>query len=112
MAEFGKYRNVFDDQEEFNKLNDLILGAIQEFSTYRQGNLTYGEIMFVMECILDSLRGSAEKDAKITAKNIPGLEEAPSFSALLAINARLVETMVKKGIISSDDEAFVLHGDR
>ena len=26
------YRNVFDDANEFNKLHDLILGAIQEFS--------------------------------------------------------------------------------
>jgi len=59
MPELGSYKNVFDDQNEFNKLNDLVLGAIQEFSSYRKGNLTYGEIMFVLECILDSLRGLA-----------------------------------------------------
>jgi hypothetical protein len=110
MADLTKYHNVFDDQSEFNKLNDLILGAIQEFSTYRQGNLTYGEIMFVMECILDSMRGSAEKDAK-TAGNIKGLDDAPTFSTLLGITSRLVEAMVKKGVINSGDEAFILHGD-
>ena len=49
MSELGSYKNVFDDQNEFNKLNDLILGAIQDFSNYRKGNLTYGEIMFVLE---------------------------------------------------------------
>ncbi len=110
MGELGSYKNVFDDQTEFNKLHDLILSAIQEFSVYRKGNLTYGEIMFVMECILDNMRGTSEKDAQSQA-NIKGLAEAPSFTTLLSITARLVETMVKKGMIGSDDEAFILHGD-
>lgn len=110
MSEMGSYRNVFDDQNEFNKLNDLILGAIQEFSDYRKGNLTYGEIMFVMECILDSMRSSSEKDAK-TVQNIKGLEDAPTFSLLLSIVSRLVESMVKKGVIDSSDEKYILHGD-
>jgi hypothetical protein len=110
MPEFGKYRNVFDDQDEFNKLNDLVLGAIQEFSNYRKGNLTYGEIMFVMECILDSLRGSSERDVKATHP-IKGLGEAPSFSALLGVASRLVERLVKKGVIGSEDESFILHGE-
>ncbi|MFP4163968.1 MAG: hypothetical protein ACLFQB_08945 [Chitinispirillaceae bacterium] len=110
MGELGSYRNVFDDQTEFNRLNDLILNAIQEFSDYRQGNLTYGEIMFVMECILDNMRGTSEKDAQ-SHTSIKGLAEAPSFTSLLSISSRLVETMVKKGIISSDDEAYILHGD-
>ena len=82
MSPIGSYRNVFDDQNEFNKLNELILGAIQEFSDYRKGNLTYGEIMFVMECVLDSMRGSSEKDAK-EVSNMKGLKEAPTFSSLL-----------------------------
>ena len=110
MSEMGSYRNVFDDQNEFNKLNDLILGAIQEFSDYRKGNLTYGEIMFVMECILDSMRSSSEKDAK-TAQNIKGIEETPTFSLLLSVVSRLVESMVKKGMIDSSDEKFILHGE-
>jgi hypothetical protein len=109
MAELGSYKNVFDDQNEFNKLNDLILGAIQEFSDYRKGNLTYGEIMFVLECVLDSLRGSSEKDAQ--AGKIKGLTGAPTFTTLLSITSRLVETMVKKGIISGGDEGYILHGD-
>jgi len=110
VSEMGSYKNVFDDQNEFNKLNDLILGAIQEFSDYRKGNLTYGEIMFVMECILDSMRSSSEKDAK-TAQNIKGIEETPTFSLLLSVVSRLVESMVKKGMIDSSDEKFILHGE-
>ena len=110
VPDFGSYKNVFDDQEEFNKLNDLILGAIQQFSDYRQGNLTYGEIMFVLECVLDSLRGTSEKEAQDMAR-LKGLGEAPSFTTLLSVTTRLVETMVKKRMIDSSEEAYVLHGD-
>ena len=110
MSGMQSYHNVFDDQNEFNKLNDLILAAIQEFSDYRKGNLTYGEIMFVMECILDSMRSSSEKDIK-KVQNIKGIDEAPSFSLLLSIVSRMVESMVKKNIIDSKDEDFILHGE-
>ncbi|MBD3421105.1 MAG: hypothetical protein GF398_13395 [Chitinivibrionales bacterium] len=110
MSNIGSYKNVFDDQSEFNKLNDLLLGAIQQFSDYRKGNLTYGEIMFVMECVLDSLRASSEKDAQVNAK-IKGLDEPPTFTTLMSINARLIERMVKKGLITSEDEKFILHGE-
>ncbi|NLW30591.1 MAG: hypothetical protein GXY77_03940 [Fibrobacter sp.] len=110
MADIGSYKNVFDDPAEFNKLHDLILAAIQDFSNYRQGNLTYGEIMFVMECILDTLRGSSEKDAQAHTQ-IKGLHEAPNFTTLLSITSRLVEVVLKKGIISSEEEAYILHGE-
>jgi hypothetical protein len=110
MAEIGSYRNVFDDANEFNKLHDLILGAIQEFSNYRQGNLTYGEIMFVMECILDNLRSGSERDSQANVK-IKGLNEAPTFTTLLSISSRLIETMVKKGIITTVEESYILHGE-
>ncbi|MDR0306624.1 MAG: hypothetical protein LBI42_07280 [Chitinispirillales bacterium] len=109
MSELGGYRNVFDDQNEFNKMQDLILGAVHQFSVYRQGNLTYGEIMFVMECILDNMRGTSEKEA--LGKNIAGLQ-SPSFTVLLSVMSRLVETMVKKGMIGSSEEAYILHGDK
>jgi len=111
MAEIGSYRNVFDDQQEFSTLQDLILGAIQKFSEYRQGNLTYGEIMFVMECILDNMRSGSEKDAQANTK-IRGLNEAPTFSTLLSISSRLIETMLKKGMINSNEEAYILHGEK
>jgi hypothetical protein len=110
MASIGSYKNVFDDKNEFNKLQEMILGGVQQFSEYRKGNLTYGEIMYVMECVLDTFRGQSEKDAKARSA-IKGLHEAPSFSTLLSITARLVETVVKKGTISSDEEAYILHGD-
>lgn len=111
MAEQKTYKNVFDDRDEFNKLNDLLLGAIQEFTDYRQGNVTYGEIMYVMECILDSIRNTSEKEAQKTQFS-QSLGETPSFSHLLAVNARLVETLLKKGTLSTDEELYVLYGEQ
>ncbi|MBN1980264.1 MAG: hypothetical protein JW795_01950 [Chitinivibrionales bacterium] len=110
MAEVGLYRNVFDDQNEFNKLNDLILGAIQEFADYRKGNLTYGEIMFVMECILDSMRTSSEKDAT-TSHTLKGVTSPPTFTSLMESVSRTIETFVKKGIITTADEKYIRHGE-
>ena len=109
MASAVSYKNVFDDKAEFAKLQDLIQDAIAKFSEYRQGNLTYGEVMYVMECILDGFRNSAEQDTK-TQFAIKGRHEAPSFGLLMSITGRTVETLAKKGIISSRDEAYILHG--
>ena len=110
MAVLGSYKNVFDDKNEFNKMQEMILGGIQQFSEYRKGNLTYGEVMYVMECVLDTFRGHSEKDAKARSA-IKGLKEAPSFTTLLSIMARLVEALVKRGTIGSGEEAYILHGD-
>jgi hypothetical protein len=104
-----KYKNVFDSEEEFNQLKSSILEGIKKFSDYRNGNLTYGEIMYVLECILDELRDTSEKKAK--KLRIYGLNEAVNFSTLIGISSRIVERFVKKGILSSQDEAFILHGE-
>ncbi|MCU0609247.1 MAG: hypothetical protein MUF22_05725 [Chitinispirillaceae bacterium] len=110
MPTIGGYKNVFDDKNEFNKLQDCILAGVQEFSEYRKGNLTYGEVMYVMECVLDTFRGNSEKDAH-SVPRIKGIGEAPTFTTLLSITSRLVETLVKKGAIGSHDETFILHGE-
>jgi hypothetical protein len=109
MVSPSSYKNVFDDKAEFDKLEGLIHEAITGFSEYRQGNLTYGEVMYVMECILDGFRNRSEQDTK-TRFAIKGLHEAPSFGLLMSITGRMVETLAKKGIISSGDEAYILHG--
>jgi hypothetical protein len=110
LAEHRTYKNVFDDSAEFSKLNDLVLGAIQEFTEYRQGNLTYGEIIYVLECILDSLRETSEKEAMKT-RITKRFGETPSFSLLLASHSRLVEVLLKKKLISTEDELYVLYGE-
>lgn len=111
MGSIGSYKNVFDDAGEFTRLQDLILQGIQQFSEYRKGNLTYGEVMYVMECVLDTFRGRNEKDALAHARLLKGIREAPTFTTLLSITSRLVEVLVKKGAIDSREEAFILHGD-
>ena len=101
-------RNVFDNKEEFEKLRTLILDSIKKFADYRTGNLTYGEIMFVLEGVLDNMRETSEKQ---TSKNVKGLGRDITFTALFEITSRMVETMVKKGILATKDEAYIIHGE-
>lgn len=110
MENKQKLNNVFDDKEEFNKLYELFFKAIEDFKNYREGNVTYGEIMYVMECVLDSLRNISEKDAR-TRKFTDIFGDTPSFTVLLAAECRLIETLVKKKMLSSEDEAYVLYGE-
>lgn len=100
-------RNVFDNKDEFEKLRGFILEGVQKFSDYRSGNLTYGEIMFVLECVLDSLRNTSEKQAK----KLKGFGREVSFTTLYEMTGRCVERMVKKGVLSSADEKFIIHGE-
>lgn len=104
-----KLRNVFDDKDEFDKLKGYVLDSIQKFSDYRKGNLTYGEIMFVLECVLDSMRNTSEKEAQNVS--IDGLGERIKFTTLVELTSRIVEKLVKKGVLNSSDESYVLHGD-
>jgi len=105
-----KMNNVFDSKEEFDKLNGMFLKAIEDFKEYRGGNVTYGEIMYVMECVLDSLRNISEKDAR-ARRFTDVFGDTPSFTVMLAAECRLIETLVKKKILSSQDEAYVLYGE-
>ena len=84
------YRNVFDDKDEFDRLQDLLLGAIHRFSEYRRGNVTFGEIMYVMECVRDSFRAKSEADNKVRIA-LKGLREAPSVTTLMPITGRTFE---------------------
>jgi hypothetical protein len=100
-------KNVFDSKDEFEKLRGFLLEGIQKFSDYRSGNLTYGEIMYVLECVLDSLRNTSEKQAK----KLKGFGRDISFSTLYEMTGRAVERLVKKGVISSADEKYIIHGE-
>lgn len=100
-------KNVFDSKEEFEKLRGFILEGIQKFSDYRKGNMTYGEIMYVMECVLDSLRSTSEKQMKKPR----GFNRDVSFTTLFETSHRMVERLVKKGLINSADEKYIIHGE-
>ena len=45
------------------------------------GQFDYGEIMFVMECILDNLRSGSERDSQANVK-IKGLMRLLTFTTL------------------------------
>ncbi len=66
--------------------------------------------MYVIECILDSMRHTSEEDAK-RSNIVKSLGPKLSFTSLLAINSRLVERLLKKGIINTEDELFILYGE-
>lgn len=100
-------RNVFDNKDEFEKLKGFILEGVQKFSEYRTGNLTYGEIMYVMECVLDSLRNTSEKQTRAGK----GFGRDVSFTTLFEMTRRLVERSVKKGVMSTADEKYIIHGE-
>ena len=103
--------NVFDSQDEYDKLKGFILEGVEKFSDYRNQNLTYGEIMYVMEGILDNLRGTSEKAAKNV--ELAGMtKEALTFTSLAEIVSRFIEVGLKKGTLDSSEEAYVLHGEK
>ena len=79
-----KLKNVFDSDDEFNSLKGSILEGVKKFSQYRNGNVTYGEIMYVMECILDEMRDTSEKEVK--KLRIKGVGKPISFSVLMGIS--------------------------
>ena len=101
-------RNVFESDEEFTRLRGAVMGAIDEFSRSRGGNVTYGEIMFVLEAIIDDLRkrcgDSAEADEPIAIKKMTRVSQVRS------ILARMLSLLAEKGILSEEEESRLLSG--
>ena len=102
------FNNVFDNEEEFKKFFDLIIEAIQKFAEYRNGNLTYGEVLFVLESVIEKIKRDSEAKAKV--HKIEGLTEAPTFTGLMSIIARLIDTMENKGLINEDERNYIING--
>ena len=65
--------------------------------------------MYVMECLLDDFAPVRNRTQR-TRFTLKGLHEAPTFGSLMSITGRMVETLAKKGIINSTEEAYILHG--
>lgn len=101
-------RNVFDSEEEFNRLRDTIMAAIDDFSDSRGGNVTYGEIMFVLESIVESFRQRCEgPDDDQTPESLSGITR---LSQLRAVLGKTLELLVEKGIVSREEETHILSG--
>ena len=110
ILDSNKLENVFDDKKEYDKFYAIISKAIQEFASYREGRLTYGEVMFVLESILDDMRRSSENRAKI--HKIENMKDAPTFTSVMQMSAKLLEVLNSKELISSDDLNYILDSEK
>lgn len=99
-------RNVFDSEEEFNRLRDTVMSAIDDFSESRGGNVTYGEIMFVLESIIESFRQRCEGPDDDSGPQ--SLEGMTRVSQLRGVLGRTLLLLIEKGIISREEEIHLL----
>ena len=99
-------RNVFDSEEEFNRLRDIVMSAIDDFSESRGGNVTYGEIMFVLESMIEGFRRRCEgpeDDAEPKS-----LDDMTRVSQIRGVLSRTLQLLLEKGIISTEEERHLL----
>ncbi|MBN2209603.1 MAG: hypothetical protein JW759_09960 [Candidatus Coatesbacteria bacterium] len=99
-------RNVFDSEQEFNQLRDALMSAIDGFSESRGGNVTYGEIMFVLEAIIDEF-GQRCEDSGGAPTSIDKMTRVAHVRGVLA---RTLCLLTEKGIISKEEEAQLVSG--
>jgi len=110
ILDINKLENVFDDKKEYDKFYSLITKAIQDFAGYREGRLTYGEVMFVLESILDDMRRSSENRAKI--HKIENMKDAPTFTNMMQVTAKLLDILNSKDIVTSDELNYILNHEK
>lgn len=108
VLDTNNLQNVFDSKEEYQRFYDMVVGAIKNFTEYRQGKITYGEVMFVLESVLENIRRNSETKTKV--KKIEGMVQTPTFSVLMSVNARLLDVLEKKGLLNSSEINDVLNG--
>ena len=99
-------RNVFDSEEEFNRLRDTVMSAIDDFSESRGGNVTYGEIMFVLESIVESFRQRCE--GPDDGAEPTSIQDMTRVSQIRAVLGRTLQLLLEKGIISREEETHLL----
>lgn len=93
--------NIFDNEEEFDKLYSMIIDTIEEYTESRKGNITIGEIMFVLESVLSELREKMEQDTKsIDADWMSG---NITFARLITILGKVMKLLEQKGIITEEE---------
>lgn len=101
-------RNVFDSEEEFTRLRGAVMAAIEEFAESRGGNVTYGEMMFVLESIIDELGQRCEGNASGAAPT--SIEKMTRVSHVRGVLARTLHLLTEKGIISKKEESQLISG--
>ena len=100
-------KNVFDSEEEFMRLKGAVMAVIEEFAESRGGNVTYGEMMFVLESIVDELGQRCEASASAEPTSI---EKITRVSQVRGVLARMLHLLTEKGIINKEDESQLVSG--
>ena len=93
--------NIFDNEEEFDKLYSMIVETIEDYTETRKGNLTIGEIMFVLESILSELREKMEQETSNV--DIEWIHGNISFIRTIKILGKILKILEQKGIISEEE---------
>ncbi|MBN1592632.1 MAG: hypothetical protein JW941_05225 [Candidatus Coatesbacteria bacterium] len=101
-------RNVFDSEKEFNRLRDAVISSIDEFSESRGGNVTYGEIIFVLESIIEEF-GSRCDPSEASGESVP-IDKMTRASQLRFVLAEVIHLLSEKGIISREEEEDLCYG--
>ncbi len=101
-------RNVFDSEEEFTRLRGAMMSTIDGFAVSRGGNVTYGEIMFVLESIIDEL--STHCKSPDSEGKRPSIEKMTRVSQIRGVMARALHLLTEKGIISNEEEVQLVSG--
>jgi hypothetical protein len=93
--------NIFDNEEEFDKLYSMVVETIEEYTESRKGNVTMGEIMFVLESILSELREKMEQET--SSVDIEWIHGNITFTRTLTIMGKILKILEQKGIISEEE---------
>ncbi len=101
-------RNVFDSDEEFMRLRGAVMAAIDEFAESRGGNVTYGEMIFVLEAVTDEFRQLCEDPA--SAEEPTSIDKMVHASQIRGVLTRILRLLAEKGIISIEEESQLVSG--
>jgi hypothetical protein len=93
--------NIFDNEDEFEKLYAAIVETIEDYTETRKGNVTIGEIMFVLESILSELREKMEQETDNV--DVEWIHGNISFSRTITILGKILKILEQKGIISEEE---------
>ena len=94
-------RNIFDNEEEFDRLYSMLVETIEDYTESRKGNITIGELMFVLESILSELREKMEQES--SDADIEWIHGNISFTRTITILGKILKILEQKGIISEEE---------
>jgi len=100
-------RNIFDNEEEFKRLYDAVMGAVEAFCNARGGNVTYGEIIFVLESIVEELGRRCDREGQRPVGSIEEMKRVPQLGGVVS---RMLRLLMEKGIISSEERDRIVSG--